>query len=61
VSYLSNLAFVTAVGLGTPAVVGTLIAVALLTVVDFGAYRYRVFRDRPAGGRSGGRFSRAAG
>jgi putative flippase GtrA len=46
VSYLSNLAIVTwLVMLGMPAVVGKLIAIALLTVVNFGAYRYWVFRD----------------
>ena len=46
VSYSSNLAIVTGlVALGLPAVVGKLIAVALLVVVNFGAYRYWVFRD----------------
>jgi putative flippase GtrA len=45
-SYLSNLAIVTGlVTLGMPAVVGKLIAVTLLSVVNFGAYRYWVFRD----------------
>jgi putative flippase GtrA len=46
VSYTANLAMVTGlVALGMPAVVGKLIAVTLLAVVNFGAYRYWVFRD----------------
>jgi putative flippase GtrA len=46
VSYLLNLAIVTSlVAAGLPAVVSKVIAVSLLVVVNFGAYRYWVFRD----------------
>lgn len=46
VSYVSNLAIVMGlVALGMPAVLAKLIAVTLLVIVNFGAYRYWVFRD----------------
>jgi putative flippase GtrA len=45
-NYLSNVAIVaTLVELGLPAVISKIIAVGLLTVVNFSAYRYWVFRD----------------
>ena len=45
-NHLSNVAIVaTLVELGLPAVISKIIAVGLLTVVNFSAYRYWVFRD----------------
>jgi putative flippase GtrA len=61
VSYVTNLGIVTGlVALGLPAVVSKLIAVGLLTVVNFAAYRLWVFAADPADQAGSGEISAAS-